>query len=521
MRTTGLIILLFSLVMSASAQQLSSAFKSRIDLANQHYLDGEYAEAIEIYEYLVYHSKETPTTYLRLGRMYYELRNWDKVIRYLEKYKLEHTFPPEDHLRFAQALAAAGQYIRAAEEFSSYADQYGGNDWLTLKIWRLSNLDYLYEDSLSFSIQPLRQNSEVSDVPVAYFQERLLFISNRDRPVRLSEAIDASTNHAPYTLYETSSSRAGSPSDAKLSPLLPVGDYHIGGFTSVYGNENIIYAKNQGSRKDKGRRLSLYTRNTVSGVERALDFVGEKSSFMHPSLSSDGTTLYFSANLPDGAGGYDLYKSTWDGTSWSKPENLGSAVNTPGDEKFPFIHASGMLYFSSNGLPGFGGLDLFKINLTSDDEALNLGYPMNSSTDDFALILNERGDFGHFASNRNKGGLDDDIFSVDIDLQEYPLTIRGVLKLKNLDREPVILPETIFEVVDNESQEVVYTAKSNKEGYFAIEIPFASQFYIRIKMGTSDPLVVSLEIPKNKDKQANHEIVVVSNRYIPIENNNE
>ncbi|MTI20823.1 hypothetical protein E1176_07310 [Fulvivirga sp. RKSG066] len=79
------------------------------------------------------------------------------------------------------------------------------------------------------------------------------------------------------------------------------------------------------------------------------------------------------------------------------------------------------------------------------------------------------------------------------------------------------MPNTTFEVIENNSKEIVYQSKSSSKGEFEIEIPYASQFFIRLKLGDAEPLVVSLDIPKNKDKQANHEIVVVSSRYIPLQ----
>ncbi|MFT6882620.1 MAG: OOP family OmpA-OmpF porin [Marinoscillum sp.] len=119
-----------------------------------------------------------------------------------------------------------------------------------------------------------------------------------------------------------------------------------------------------------------------------------------PSLSADGRTLYFSSNRPGGFGKRDLWVSTRFGEDWSTPQNLGDIINTPFDETTPFIHANNeLLFFSSSGLPGLGGFDLYYTEKADQAWTIpnNLGYPINSHGDEISLFINAAGTTGYFA----------------------------------------------------------------------------------------------------------------------------
>ena len=141
---------------------------------------------------------------------------------------------------------------------------------------------------------------------------------------------------------------------------------------------------------------------------------------MHPSLSKDGTRLYFSSNMPDGLGGFDIYYVNIDRNGrFSKPVNLGPGINTEGDEVFPFSFREDVLFFASNSHPGLGGLDIFmtlKLG-TQEQDVQNVGSPFNSSKDDFCFFIDSKFKFGYISSNRQGGKGEDDIYSFKINIK--------------------------------------------------------------------------------------------------------
>ena len=170
---------------------------------------------------------------------------------------------------------------------------------------------------------------------------------------------------------------------------------------------------------------------------RELPFNSAEYSCMHPALSADGKKLFFASNMPGGYGGMDLYVAERRGQAWMPPINLGPDINTDKNEVFPFIHESGTLFFASDGHEGYGGLDLFMIDLSRPDWSgvINLGPPFNSTEDDLGLILHSSGRHGFFTSNREGGSGKDDIYQF-----EAPQGIQGIEA-----PDPVQVPITVMD----------------------------------------------------------------------------
>lgn len=158
------------------------------------------------------------------------------------------------------------------------------------------------------------------------------------------------------------------------------------------------------------------------------------SAVGHPSVSPDGRYLYFTSDMPGGFGGKDIWRISIQDRLGSL-ENMGPQINTPGDEMFPYVRTDSLLYFSSDGHPGFGGLDLFRARLNSTGDRWsveNMGLPMNSEGDDFGITFGQ-GESGYFSSNRGDGRGYDHIYSFE--LPELKVTISGWVMDK--DEEPV------------------------------------------------------------------------------------
>ncbi len=174
------------------------------------------------------------------------------------------------------------------------------------------------------------------------------------------------------------------------------------------------------------------------------------SSFAHPAVSPDGNWLYFVSNMPGGYGGLDIWKIAIGENGMGGVENLGPDINTEGDEMFPTFRPNGDLYFSSNGHPGMGGLDLFCATRDTTEKKKdvwtieNLKYPMNSSGDDFGMTFEGVHNRGYFCSNRGDGRGWDHIFSFEC--PEILQTVKGWV----YEKDGYELPEALVYMVGND-----------------------------------------------------------------------
>ena len=187
------------------------------------------------------------------------------------------------------------------------------------------------------------------------------------------------------------------------------------------------------------------------------------SSYGHPAVSPDGEYLYFTSDMPGGFGGKDLWRISLKDRAGSL-ENLGEFINTEGDEMFPYMRSDSVLYFSSDGHPGMGGLDLFRAQMTVSGgwKVENMGMPMNSAADDFGITFGE-GESGFFTSNRGDGRGYDHIYSFE--LPELQIWLTGWVLDK--DEEPV--PNAVIRIVGNDGSNQKEIARNDGSFKFKLQ----------------------------------------------------
>ncbi len=201
--------------------------------------------------------------------------------------------------------------------------------------------------------------------------------------------------------------------------------YHEGPCTFFHDFSKVIFTRNSqssggilGSKKEGVNRLKLYSADFTDKEWRNIkEFPYNSSDFScgHPTMTIDDKIMYFVSDMPGGYGGTDLWMTRYNNGEWTKPVNLGGKVNTRGNEMFPYVDERGNLYFSTDGMPGLGDLDIFHIPMNTatgmpTGVPRNLGAPLNSTRDDFGIITDSERRVGYFSSNRKRGGMDDDIW---------------------------------------------------------------------------------------------------------------
>jgi len=208
---------------------------------------------------------------------------------------------------------------------------------------------------------------------------------------------------------------------------LPQHEYHVGPIAFTDQDARAYYSTNfraKGVKKSAPSTIGIFEVCKLDNQWIRTDTFEYNSalySCMHPTISRSADTIYFASDMPGGEGGYDIWMSVKANGKWDTPINL-NAVNTSGNEVFPYIANDGWLYFSSDTWMGLGGLDLFRFVLGSNGNPENLGAPFNSSYDDFSLCYHlPDGKTGYLTSNRKEGDSDDDIYYYK--RRSIPLTI--------------------------------------------------------------------------------------------------
>ena len=273
--------------------------------------------------------------------------------------------------------------------------------------------------------------------------------------------------------------------------------YHEGPATFTKDGSRVIFTRNnynEGNYRestDGVNKLKLYTATQQNGIwskAEELPFNSDEYSTGHPALSKDDQRLYFSSDRPGGFGGTDLYVSKWENGKWGPPVNLGKEVNTKGNELFPFVDERGNIYYSSDGHPGLGALDMFYTTLSPDGKqglvTRNLGEPLNSPKDDFGIVTDGDRMSGYFSSNRKRGGEDDDVYRFTREGSLYPCRELTVSIIDANSKEPLANTSVAMDNAANDKQKQL---KTDAQGLLRVCLDVDSDFkFLASREGYAD-----------------------------------
>lgn len=464
---------LFLIIFIASAQ-FSIAQKGVLKTADELYGKISYATAAENYEKLRGSKLEDPQMLARLANCYYQM---GETVKAEEVYNLMIKDPSanyEDIYRYAMTLKENEKY----EESEEWLNKFTGLQASDVRAMQYKgNFNYM-EDLRAiperFEINNLDVNTKLTDFGGYYNpnNNEIMFISNRDWEGLTQR--DWSGNNLPF--LDIFTSKLGSnmqlESEEMFSKRVNT-KYHEGPLTyspngrRVYFTRNNLGIKGKHKYDDKGiQNLKLYYADVDSEGKwvniKEAPYNSQAFSVGHPTVSEDGKTLYFTSDMPGGFGGADIYKATisegLEDVAFGTPVNLGSDINTEGQEMFPWMDLDGNLFFASDGHPGFGGLDVFvaqKAHESSTYTAENLGAPINGNRDDFAFIMNPDLETGYFSSNRTTGKGDDDIYSfIMLEPLTIPLKICGEVTDQ---RSNDLLPGATVDLKDDKGNLIAQT----------------------------------------------------------------
>lgn len=470
-------IVIFLCPMVSSGQKLTTR------LADKAFDDFSFVEAVGLYEYA--YNKDTTDNYVvrRLADANRNIGNTTEVERWLKKLINRHADQPEDLFNYSQALKSNGKYLLAEQWLKKYSELRPEDGRVNIQVSLLEYINFLMRDSANYSIRDLAINTPGSEMGAAFYKDRLVFSSTS---IGSKKKGTYNWNELPYLdMFSAKIESDGELSSPEsFAPGLKTA-YHDGP-VSFDLKRNIVYItrdnfkKGRTSSSKEGVVNLKITEGVLENGQWKLkgDFRWDNNEYSvgHPSVNKDGSVIYFASDMPGGYGKSDLYFSVFSNGQWSKPINLGPKINTEGNEFFPFISTDGVLYFASDGHGGLGGLDIF---LSVPENGVfntieNLGYPVNSSRDDFGLALDSTGVQGYFTSNREGGKGNDDLYQVKI--LHVPVIIRGVVK----DRDTKdILSDAKVSVLDDGGKEI-FKSTTRVDGQFEVEVNKGRQYTVRV-----------------------------------------
>jgi len=486
MKKLNIVIFLFFLlhtgIVSAQSNKKDKDYK-----ANAAFNAGGYYEAIDLYKNAynkIRDRNKKNEIVFKIAECYRIIGESKKAEVWYRKVINRDLQNPIIYLRYGEMLMISENYGEAAEQFKRYKefvpdDPRGETGLRSCQIaaqWIENPTNYVVDEMRFF-------NSRQRDFSPAFAEDdynTLLFTSDREGAT--GKSTHEATGENFTDIFVSRMDRKG-----KWSVPVPVSEdlssESDDGTPNVSHDFSTLYFTRCPKGKNENLGCQIFS-SRKSGLDwsnpEKLKITEDSVVIAHPAISEDNLTLYFVSNLPGGYGGKDIWKITRpnEGGEWSSPVNLGDDINTPGDEMFPYIHADGSLYYSSDGRIGLGGLDIFKAVLmeTGRWTVENLRPPINSSSDDFSIVFENETERGYFSSNR-KGRGNDEIYSFY--LPPLKFNISGIVRD---DKSNLILKGTTVKSIGSDG--ITVEAVTGDEGTFRFMLnPNTDYVFIASKEG--------------------------------------
>lgn len=477
----------------------SCGVKARIKKADKKYAIGEYYDAGNIYQsaYRQVKAKDKATrAYVAFmqGECYRHINNTKATNAY--KNAIHNRYQDSIvYLRQAQVLHYQGKYRDAAKGYEIYLQSHPDDYIAKGGLFACTQIEEWRKQSSRYKITPEKEfnKKSTSNFAPKYIGDEtdaIMFTSNRTPSSKKNLKNSSITGVPVFALYTTRKNALGVWEDIEQVTLSEAennnddngnaGDGEAGGigmkannavaetgvccFTADGKTMYFTYSKPVNG-SDQGAKIFVSDRASGEwGEPREVKLFADSTiSCGHPSLSTNGDTLYFVSDAPGGYGGKDIWFAEYEGGEWVGVTNLGPQINTSEDEMYPTIRKDGSLYFASNGHPGYGGLDLFKaVPQDSTWILFNLGTPFNSAGDDFGICFEGDTENGFFSSNRGQKKGYDQIYRFT--LPEMILQIEGSVTDMNGEN----LTDAILRVVGDDG--TIQKLQVKRDGTYRIKL---------------------------------------------------
>lgn len=397
-----LAIVLFMMNAFAGLSQLKQ------NVADGHFSKMEYYKCVRMYDELaakaIKGSKKGSWDNVRkAAESHYHLFQMDEAANYYQRLHVKNELTEQDNVYYIQALRYLEQYGKSEEIIRESASKFTANAYFRRLLIDLPKFNQLFADSAFYRLKEASINSGQGDFGAAYNGNSIVYATKSVNPGFVTPAYGWDGDFY-LNIKQAEFNADSSLQDGKLLKHEFLSRAHDGPVAFTMDGQKMVITRNTPGKK-KGKDvivLGLFFSEKVNGEwtePKAFEFNNPAYNVGHGVFSEDGKKLYFSSEAPNGQGGADIYMCVRKGNSWSTPKNLGPNINTDLDELFPFVQEN-TIYFASNGWFGLGGMDIYSADVNGEGKAQNIGYPVNTSHDDFGLIFDASGVLGYLSSNR-------------------------------------------------------------------------------------------------------------------------
>ncbi|QMW02396.1 OmpA family protein [Spirosoma foliorum] len=452
MKINTLSVLLIAVGMTTGLMGCNSAMQA-YKKGVRHYDAGEYNLALSQFQKAAKGNIDPARLNYYTAESYRLSNRFSEAAPFYQKAIEANTTEPDARLNYAYALKSQGNYTGALDQLQQYVAHAPKTtakatlDKARREVETLKAIDLIAKNKSLITLKNMGNlNSAGAEFAPVVRGEELVFTASRKDQTYKNNGLPmlglykTKLNQKPD---ETGNAGGASGTPEVFSTNVFQGDVNEGTPAFSKDGKTMVFARGNNGKRKGGLDVDLYISrlgegNTWSQPLR-LPISDSTAWDGSPAFSGDGKTLYFASNRAGGAGGIDLYRTSIDASGrFSRPVNMGRDINTPGDEMFPYVGPNAKLYFSSDGHPGLGKLDVFVATRSGGVTRVeNMGQPINSPADDFGLIYTDPTK-GFMASNRGGGKGDDDIYF----FQEGPDTTTDTPTIAKND-PPSDAPKTV------------------------------------------------------------------------------